>query len=144
MKDYNSLGWIIKNGKKEIPKIIILSISNMLLALVSTILALVSKYAIDSAQKAAGAKTTEEFIHYRNGIIAFGVLILLIILGRLVLRIYAQSLNIKVQARLEMGMRTKLFGQILSKEFDKINSFHSGELMNRMTSYPRFPSLRTW
>ena len=36
MKDSNSLRWIIKNGKKQIPKIIILSISNMILALVST------------------------------------------------------------------------------------------------------------
>lgn len=27
MKDSNSLRWIIKNGKKQIPKIIILSIS---------------------------------------------------------------------------------------------------------------------
>ena len=28
MKDSNSLRWIIKNGKKQIPKIIILSISS--------------------------------------------------------------------------------------------------------------------
>lgn len=134
MKNSNSLGWIIKNSKKEIPKIIILSVSNMVLALVSTILALVSKYAIDAAQKAAGAKNHQEFIHYRNLIIVFGVAILLIISCRLLLRIYAQSLTIKIQARMEMGMRTRLFSGILSKEYDKINSFHSGELMNRMTS----------
>ena len=50
MKNQNSLKWIIKNSKGEIPKIVILSISNILLALVATVLALVSKLAIDSAQ----------------------------------------------------------------------------------------------
>ena len=43
MKNQNSLEWIIKNSKGEIPKIFILSISNILLALVATVLALVSK-----------------------------------------------------------------------------------------------------
>ncbi len=31
-------------------------------------------------------------------------------------------------------MRTNLFNTILVKKYDKINSYHSGELMNRMTS----------
>lgn len=134
MKDSNSLRWLIKNGKKQIPKIIILSISNMILALVSTGLALVSKYAIDAAQKAANAKTDLDFVHYRNLIILFGIIIMLIISGRLLLRIFAQSLTIKVQASMEMQMRTNLFNTILAKKYDKINSYHSGELMNRMTS----------
>ncbi|MFQ9516150.1 MAG: ABC transporter ATP-binding protein [Eubacterium sp.] len=134
MKDRESLRWVIKNGKRYIPKIIILSISNIVLALVTTVLALVSKYAIDAAQKAAAAKSDEVFIHYRNLIVLYGVIILLIIAVRLLLRIYAQSLTIKVQAGMEMEMRSKLFGGILSKQFEKINVYHSGELMNRITS----------
>lgn len=130
----NSLRWIIKNSKKQIPQIVILSVSNIILALVSTMLALISKYAIDSAQKAAGAKSHQEFIQYRNMIIVYGVVIMLIIVGRLLLRIFTQSQAIKVQARMEMNMRSKLFKQILLKKYDKINSYHSGELMNRMTS----------
>ena len=69
MKDTKSLKWIIKNGKKEIPKILILSVSNIVLALVSTALALVSKYAIDAAQKAAVSKVQSDFVYYRNQII---------------------------------------------------------------------------
>lgn len=61
MKDTKSLKWIIKNGKKEIPKILIFSVSNIVLALVSTALALVSKYAIDAAQKAAVSKVQSDF-----------------------------------------------------------------------------------
>ena len=134
MTNSNSLGWIIKNSKKQIPRIIILSMSNMILALVTTALALVSKYAIDAAQKAANATNDAMFAHYRNWIIIYGIVILAIIAGRLLLRVYAQSLTIKVQARLEMNMRSKLFNSIMMKKYDKINLFHSGELMNRMTS----------
>lgn len=134
MKDSQSISWIIKNGKKQIPRIIILSISNIVLALVSTILALVSKYAIDSAQKAANAISRDAFIHYRNLIVIFGILIFVIIFVRFGLRIYAQSMTIKVQAKMEMEMRSRLFREILDKEFDEINKYHSGELMNRMTS----------
>lgn len=134
MKDRQSLNWIIKNGKKQIPKIVILSVSNMLLALVSTLLALVSKYAIDAAQKAANAESHMEFLKYRNLIVVYGIVILAIIVGRLILRVAYQSLTIKVQASMEMQMRSRLFEQILNKKFEKINAYHSGELMNRMTS----------
>lgn len=134
MKDRDSLKWIIKNGKRYIPKIFILSISNIILALVSTGLALISKYAIDAATKAAGAINNQGFIHYRNQIIFYGIIILAIIACRMILRIYTQSLAIKVQAGMEMHMRSNLFGEILSKKFDKINTYHSGELMNRITS----------
>ena len=134
MKDTKSLRWIIKNGKKQIPKIIILSISNMILALVTTMLALVSKYAIDSAQKAAGAVSDANFIYYRNRIVLYGIIILAIIVLRLVLRVCTQSLTIKVQAGMEMHMRSKLFKKILNKKYNSINKYHSGELMNRLTS----------
>ena len=134
MKDTNSLRWIIKNGKRQIPKIIILSVSNMILASVATALALVSKYAIDSAQRAATAHSGAEFAHYRNQIVFYGVLILVIITFRLCLRIYTQSLAIKIQASLEMHMRSNLFEDILNKKFNCINQYHSGELMNRITS----------
>ena len=134
MKDTKSLKWIIKNGKKEIPKILILSVSNIVLALVSTALALVSKYAIDAAQKAAVSKVQSDFVYYRNQIIFYGIVILAIIAFRLFLRIYAQSLSIKVQAGMEMQMRSKLFGEILEKKYNSINKYHSGELMNRITS----------
>ena len=134
MKDTNSLRWIIKNGKGQIPKIIILSVSNMILASVATALALVSKYAIDSAQRAAMADGVAEFAHYRNQIVFYGVLILAIITFRLCLRVYTQSLAIKIQASLEMHMRSNLFEDILKKKFNCINQYHSGELMNRITS----------
>ncbi len=134
MKDSKSLKWLYKNSKGHRHQIVILSLSNMVLALIGTSIALISKYAIDAAQKAAGAVDHDEFVHYRNLIILFGVIMLVVIVARMLLRIFAQSLQIKVQAKLEMEMRSKLFTSILSKQFDKVNTYHSGELMNRITS----------
>lgn len=134
MKNQDSLKWIIKNSKGEIPKIVILSISNILLALVATVLALVSKLAIDSAQRAATASSNGEFLHYRNLIIFNCILILVVITSRLLLRVFTQSLTIRVQAKMEMKMRGRLFYSIMMKDYGKINKYHSGELMNRITS----------
>ena len=134
MKNQNILKWIIKNSKGEIPKIFILSISNILLALVATVLALVSKLAIDSAQRAATASSNAEFLHYRNLIIFNCILILVVITSRLLLRVFTQSLTIRVQAKMEMKMRGRLFYSIMMKDYGKINKYHSGELMNRITS----------
>lgn len=134
MKNQDSLKWIVKNSKKEVPKIIILSICNILLALVATVLAIVSKLAIDSAQKAATAVGSSEFAYYRNMIILNCVLILIIITARLLIRVFSQSMSIRVQAKMEMNMRGRLFNSIMTKDYGKINKYHSGELMNRITS----------
>lgn len=134
MENKQGLKWIIKNSKKEIPWIIILSISNVILALISTVLALVSKMAIDSAWKASVATNSSDFAHYKNLIILNCILIFVIITLRLILRIFAQSRSVKVQASLEMKMRASLFSSIMAKDYDRINKYHSGDLMNRMTS----------
>lgn len=134
MKESSGLKWVIKNSKGYKIKIFAISFINVILALVTTLLALVSKYAIDSAQRAAEATNQAARDHYIHMIVVYGAVILAIITGRLILRVYNQSLAIRVQAGLEMSMRSRLFEGILSKRFEKINTYHSGELMNRMTS----------
>ena len=94
MKNQNSLKWIIKNSKGEIPKIFILSISNILLALVATVLALVSKLAIDSAQRAATASSNAEFLHYRNLIIFNCIWSLTLCIKDLQIKIIFSSYNV--------------------------------------------------
>lgn len=61
-------------------------------------------------------------------------MILVVITSRLLLRVFTQSLTIRVQAKMEMKMRGRLFYSIMMKDYGKINKYHSGELMNRITS----------
>lgn len=134
MKNKESLIWIGNKSKGHISKIVILGISNIVLALIGTALSLLSKYAIDAAQNSSEAASDSRFVFYRQHIIAFGLAILVVIIFRTVLRIYAQSLSVKVQAGLEMKMRSDLFEKIIRKNYSEITRFHSGELMNRITS----------
>lgn len=132
--DSEGLRWVVRNSEGYKFKIIVLSLINIVLALVTTGMAIVSKFAIDSAQKACDSVTQAQKNYYVEMIIVYCVVIFIIITGRLLLRVYGQSLAIKVQAGLEMKMRSRLFGGILTKRFEKINKYHSGELMNRLTS----------
>ncbi|MBQ2643282.1 MAG: ABC transporter ATP-binding protein [Eubacterium sp.] len=137
MKNKSGLLWIIRNNKKEIPKIVFLSISYMILALVTTSLAVMTKKAIDAAADIAKLAKTHKLtgnISDFKEILFYCGIILAIIVGRLLLRLLAQSVSIRVQARINMKMRAKLFTQIMAKDYSKINEYHSGELMNRMTS----------
>ena len=134
-KKENSEGlkWIVKNCKRDIPFVVLLSVAYIILALVNTVVALLSKYAIDSAQHAAEASGAirDKYIH---DIIMWGVIILLVISARLIIRVASAAIGIKVQAKLVMRFRTKLFYGILNKKYEKINKIHSGELINRLTS----------
>ena len=127
------LKWIVKNCKRDIPFVVLLSVFYIILALVNTAIALLSKYTIDSAQHAAEAEGAlrDKYIH---DIIMWGVIVLLVITARLVIRVVASAMSIKVQAKLIMRFRTKLFYGILNKKYEDINKIHSGELINRLTS----------
>ena len=101
MNKNSGLKWTIKNSKKQMPWIIALSVSNIALALIGTILALASKFAIDAAQKAATSKTNVEFVHYRNLIIIYGIIIFGIIAGRMILRTNVLTWQKKMESFLE-------------------------------------------
>ncbi|MGN0383931.1 MAG: peptidase domain-containing ABC transporter, partial [Eubacterium sp.] len=67
-------------------------------------------------------------------LILFSVLMFLVILGRLVCRLLSQSMEVRIQAKMEINMKSILFKSILYKDYGSINTYHSGELMNRLTS----------
>ena len=134
-KKENSEGlrWIVKNCKRDIPFVVLLSVFYIILALVNTVVALLSKYAIDSAQHAAESSGVLRD-KYIQDIIMWGIIILAVITGRLIIRVASAAIGIKVQAKLVMKFRTKLFYGILTKKYEKINKIHSGVLINRLTS----------
>lgn len=134
MKDRESLVWIKAKAKKQSFRIIILSIANIILALIGTGLSVLSKFAIDAAANAADAQGHDEFIKFRNQIIVVGIIILCTILFRMILRIATQSMTVKAQAGLEMSMRLQLYQSIIRKNYSDIMKYHSGELINRLTS----------
>ena len=148
-KKENSEGlrWIIKNCKRDIPYVVLISVFYIILALVNTVVALFSKYAIDAAQDTIKSgtfsishKTIGHIIHdvitnpYTQKILMWAGIILIIITARLIIRVVVSAISIRVTAKLTMRFRTKLFYGILNKKYEEINKIHSGELINRLTS----------
>jgi ATP-binding cassette subfamily B protein len=101
----------------------LLIIANTAFAVCGVVFALLSRGVIDGA--AAGDK---------HSLIYFSLLLLGIILSQLFLRMLGRNIEEVIKARLEIGYRTKLFTQILHKDYAAITAYHSGELLNHLTS----------
>lgn len=123
MKDKESLKWILAKSKRFIPYIVLLCIVNIVYACMSVLSAVVSKLIIDAA-------TNRNF----HGICIFGIVLFAVITGRALMHVASSSMEVTIQAKLEMHMKSQLFRDIMNKDFEEINRYHSGELMNRLTS----------
>lgn len=132
MKDRDSIKWLYKITRKQIPKIVLLSINNAILAIIGVAVALLAKKIVDTAVNVA-SKSGNADENY-SLLLIYGIAMFCVITARVVIRIFTQSLTVKIQASMEMGMRAKMFRSILGKGYKEISQYHSGELMNRLTS----------
>ena len=129
MKDKTSIKWLYKIIKKQIPKIVFLSASNAILALLGIGIVLIGKRIVDVAVGIA-----KHTISGYDKLIFWGILMFFAIFARMLVRIFNQSLYVKAQANMEMGIRRKMFSSIMCKKYSEISKYHSGNLMNRLTS----------
>ena len=124
MQKANPLKWLISRSKKQSGKIVALIIANAVFSVLSVLFAFAIKEIIDSATVYGDL----------NRLISFAVAICLIVVFQFVFRVLINGLTEHIRAKLEMEYRSRIFSQILIKKQDKISSYHSGELMNRLTS----------
>ena len=120
----STVRWIIEKSKGQHLKIVLLLLSNAFFSALSIFFALCIKEVIDSA------------VEYQslNRLISYAVAIIIVVLLQFVFRIITNALAESVKARLELQYKSQLFKSILNKKYDKINGYHSGELLNRLTS----------
>lgn len=123
MKKENTQKWIIDNSKKELPMLVLLVAGNALFAVCGVLTALFSKNIIDCAQNGS-----------RSGLLRYGIILFAIFAVQIVLRMCMKSLEIRIQGKIEIRIKTNLFSNILKKDYMKITQIHSGELMTRLTS----------
>ncbi len=101
----------------------ILSLLQSVLALSGIAFALLMRRAIDSAVAGKSA-----------GFWQAGILLMLLILGQIILRALNRFLEEDTRAALDNCFRQKVFGGILKNDYQRMTSYHTGELMNRITS----------
>ncbi len=129
MKDKQTFRWLYENSRKQRFPILALILSNAVFSGCGIVFALACRSVIDSA--AAGEK---------RALLLHGLGLFAIIATQLILRILCKTLEARIQGRLEMSFKTKLFGKILHRDYTHIMQYHSGELMNRLTGDIRVTS----
>lgn len=121
--------WIVKNSKPQTLNIIFLVICYAAFSYIGVNNALISGNLVDSAVKVANGTSKD-----MKEVIFYAVLFTSAIAAQIILRVLCSNLSFKAAARLEISMKNNLFRQIVGKEYKKISEYHSGELLNRLTS----------
>ena len=121
MKKSGTTKWIFSSMGKGKSVLTILTILSVLNAIITTFSALITMNIVDSALKKGNLLTN---ILYYGGL-------LLITLGIQIAQVYLTG---KYTARLDIHYRKKILEASIQKDYRKVQSFHSGDVLNRATS----------
>ncbi len=115
--------WLLERVRPYRLKILLMIILNSVLSLMVAVNAYVSKDLIDTA--VSGDK---------NRLIKISVVILFVIFFQLAVKLSYQLLSTRLHIDMEADIRTYYIKNIFEKDFLKISSYHSGDLMTRFSS----------
>lgn len=121
--DNAALSWLLARTKGRRGALAAIIAGNAVFAAAGAAFSLLCRGIIDSAVSGD-----------RGGILGYAAGLGGFVLLQLVLRLVCNSLSEYVRAGMEMDMRAKLFGKLLSAELSSVTKYHSGELLNRMFS----------
>ena len=122
-KNKQTLSWLNKHSKKYYPYIIINCVVSTVVSLSFVFLALISKQIIDIA---AGVTNGD--------IVAKCILLFAIIAAQIILNIVNSNLLVRAEYKLDIHFKSHLFNVILSRKYSEISHYHSGDLLNRLSS----------
>ena len=118
-----TLSWIYKRIKKYIPCFLIISVLAAVVSLGYVGLALLSKWVLEIA-------TGES----NGSILTVGIMLLALVVFQVLCSGVESLLKSFSSAKLTVSMREYLFAQITRKKYGEISHYHSGDLINRLTS----------
>ncbi len=118
-----TLKWIYRRIKRFLPAIIATALISAVTAVSYVVLALLTKRALDIATGDAAGNLAAA------GAVLFAVIALQVTAGA------CQSLlNAYTNGKLTMSLREYLFTAICKKKYEEISPYHSGDILNRITS----------
>ena len=122
-KQQSALSWIFKHMKKQIVSIVILVLLYSVTAVLGVVLSLLSKNLIDSA-----------ILKSYDSVVDFTVYIVILISSQILISVLCKVLIFNINTKMEIYLKSDLYSKILNKKYSSILEYHSGELMNRLTS----------
>lgn len=115
--------FIFGNSKKRLPEIIFLCLIGSVSSVCYILLALFSKNLLDSVTN-GDSRSVPVFSLYIFSVIIFQVLLYSI----------KNRLTATVSGRLDIAYKSAVFSSLTKKRFEDITAYHSGEVLNRLTS----------
>lgn len=126
-KKRTALSWDLALAKKVRYSIFALSLLGLLYSALGTFFALVSKAVVDSAVSAAAG---EGLAHFGKLCIFLAVLLVV----QLAMQVAISELSVRMSGKLVIICKKKLFSSLIHKEAGQVLKYHTGELLNRLTS----------
>ncbi len=123
MKSKKVWKWIFENGKGTFSSIVILTVLSIILSLISLFFAMVSKSVFDVATKQA-----------EGNLINTCAWLVILLLLQLIIQISISFINVKANTKMEINMKRNIFKNLISRDYLSVSKYHSGELLNRLTS----------
>ncbi|MBQ8741384.1 MAG: ABC transporter ATP-binding protein, partial [Clostridia bacterium] len=123
MKNKSSTNkWIIKRTRPFIPKIIFISVLNILASVTYILLAKASQLIINNTNSTKNALVT-------GGISLFALIIIYVIVEAAI-----SLISVSVSSKMNISLRNHMFTSLMKKKYVDISEYHSGDLLNRFTS----------
>jgi len=119
----STLLWVYRRVKHFIPHIIIICLAAILDALVFIVLAMLSKNIIDIATNVKS-----------GNMVMAAVSIFAVVFAHIVFTGVRSTLKTYTITKTTISMRDYLFSSISKKKYARISKYHSGDILNRMTS----------
>ncbi len=130
LTDGKALKWIFSSARKQMFKIIMLTVINILIACGSVMVSYMLRFVVNSATGVYGVTTDERL----QGVAFWGTVFVLIILFEIFLRITNSHLVFRVSARLTIDIKTSLYEKLLKKSYSQVTKYHTGEMLNRLNN----------
>lgn len=118
-----TLKWIYARTKRFLPAVAVTSLISAFTAVSYVLLALITKQVLDIATKDAA-----------GSLAAVGTALFAVIAVQVILSACQSLLNAYVNGKLTLSLRSYLFTLICRKRYSQISRYHSGDILNRLTS----------
>lgn len=121
MKNNKPLRFIAQTSKKELFKLLLVTVLNAANAALGVYFALAMREVINHAVAGEAPAVTRA-----------AIILVCIVAAELVLFVAVKLLSAHVTARLDIAFRESVFSKLLRTEYSSISKFHSGEVLNRL------------
>ncbi|MBE6808404.1 MAG: ABC transporter ATP-binding protein [Ruminococcaceae bacterium] len=119
----SSLLWIYRTCKRHIPAVVTISFVSAAISVLAVALAMISKNVLEIATN----DREGSLLHY-------GILLVSVIVIQIVLHIADTLIKCYTDIKINISIRNKLFTAISRRKYSEISEYHSGDLLNRLTS----------